>query len=310
MDAQPSSFRYIPQFQSNDQEGVDIVKTAIDVGYRHIDTAFCYNNEAAVGRGIQEKLADGTVTRDELFVVTKLANTHHAPEDVERAIRMSLKNLGLDYVDLFLMHTPMGWKFIGDGPEDGNPTDADGNLIYSDVDYVDTWRAMEDLVEKGLTRSIGVSNFNSLQLTRILDGCRIKPVTNQVECGPTINQEKLRQFCQGHGIPLTAYTPLGRMKRVAGDEAEAAVNDPRVIEIARRYQKTPAQVVLRFLTQLGTIPIPKSSNRERMLQNISIFDFELTADELKVLEGFSTGQRHIPFPLGVSHPHYPFSADF
>lgn len=292
------------------EEGVQVVGQAIDAGYRHIDTAFGYDNEVDVGLGIRDKLADGSVTREELFVVTKLPNTHHAPEDVERCCRMSLKNLGLDYVDLFLMHTPMGWQFIGDGPGDGTPKDADGNLLFSDVDYVDTWKAMEGLVAKGLARSIGVSNFNSLQLERILQGCKIKPVTNQVECGPTINQDKLRRYCEERGILLTAYTPLGRMKRVSDEGPEAAVNDARVLAIAKKYEKTPAQVVLRFLTQLGVVPIPKSSNQSRIIENISLFDFELNEQEMKVLESFNTGQRHIPFPLGVSHPHFPFHADF
>lgn len=286
------------------------MKHAIDVGYRHIDTAFCYDNEVFVGQGINEKLADGSVTRESLFIVTKLANTHHAPEDVERACRMSLKNLGLDYVDLYLMHTPMGWKCIGDKPEDGNPTDDEGNLLFSDVDFVDTWKAMEDLVEKGLARSIGVSNFNSQQLDRIMKDCKIKPVTNQVECGPTINQDKLREYCRNYGILLTAYTPLGRMKKISEDGPGAAVNDPKVIGIGKKYGKTPAQVVLRFITQLGAIPIPKSSNQDRVRENISIFDFTLNAEEMKILESFNSGKRHIAFLLGVPHPHYPFNVDF
>lgn len=291
---------------------MEIVKYAIEVGYRHIDTAFGYGNEREVGQAIQEKISDGTVTREELFIVTKLPNTHHGPEDVERSCRMSLSNLNLDYVDLYLMHTPMGWKFLGDGPEHDTPKDKDGNLIFSDVDYVDTWRAMEELVDKGLVKSIGVSNFNSHQLSRVLEMCKIKPVTNQVECGPTINQSRLREFCKTNGgIVITAYTPLGRMKAVSPDGPEAAVNDPRVIEIGQKYRKTPAQVVLRYLIQLGeTVPIPKSSKKARVLENLSVFDFELTEDEVNVLTSFNTGQRHIPFPLGVPHPHYPFHADF
>lgn len=297
-------------FQSLGNEGVEIVKHAIDVGYRHLDTAFGYGNEVDVGRAIKEKIADGTVIRPELYVVTKLANTHHHPDDVERALKNSLINLGLDYVDLYLMHTPMGWKFMGDEPENGTPKDTDGNLIFSDVDYVDTWKAMEKLVGQGLARSIGVSNFNSHQLTRVLNTCTIKPATNQVECGPTINQDKLRGFCAEHGIILTAYTPLGRMKKVTEDGPEPAVNDLRVIAVAEKYKKTPAQVVLRFLTQLGTVPIPKSSNKQRMAENFAIFDFELNDEEMKLLESFSTGQRHIPLSAGVSHPHYPFHAEF
>lgn len=286
------------------------MKHAIDVGYRHIDTAFGYNNEEDVGQGIRAKLDDGTVKREELYVVTKLPNTHHHPEHVERACRLSLRKLGLDYVDLYLMHTPMGWKYLGDEPEQGTPTDSEGNLIFSDVDYVDTWKAMEKLVVLGLVKSIGVSNFNSQQLARLMSESKIVPVTNQVECGPTITQDKLRAFCAEKGILLTAFTPLGRMKKLAEDGPEPAVNDPRVIEIGKKYKKTPAQVVLRYLTQLGVIPIPKSANKTRVAENLNIFDFELTEDEMKILATFNTGARHCPFLAGMSHPHFPFHVEF
>ena len=263
-----------------------------------------------MGQALKEAIDEGIVTREELFITTKLANTHHGPENVERALRNSLANLALEYVDLYLMHTPMGWKFMGDEPENGNPVDANGIPIFSDVDYVDTWKAMESLVDLGLAKSIGVSNFNSLQLKRVIDVARIKPVTNQVECGPTINQEKLRHFCKEHGIILTAYTPLGRMKKVSEEGPQAAVDDPRVKAVAQKYSKTTAQVVLRFLTQLGVAPIPKSSNKERIVENISLFDFELTEEEMKLLESFNKNQRHIPFLLAVTHPHFPFHAEF
>lgn len=285
-----------------------MLKFAIENGYRHIDTAYSYGNEADVGQGIRDKIADGSVAREDLFIVTKLSNIHHGAEHVERACRLSLKNLGLDYVDLYLMHTPMGWKYIDDATT--SPTDVNGETLTSDVDYLDTWKAMETLVEKGLTKSIGLSNFNSEQISRILSNCSIKPVTNQVECGPTIQQKKLIEFCKQKEIILTAYTPLGRMTAVSESGPKAAVDDERVIAIGKKYGKSPAQVVLRYLTQLGVVPIPKSANKTRILENISLFDFELNEDDVKVMESFNTGERYVPFLTARKHPHYPFNIEF
>lgn len=154
------------------------MKHAIDVGYRHFDTAFLYGNEREVGEAINEKIADGTVSREDIFIVTKLWNTHHEPEKVEAACRVSNDNLGLDYIDLYLMHYPVA--FTERDPFEFWPLNEDGQHDHADVDYLDTWAAMEKLVELGLVRSIGVSNFNSEQIERLLLNCTMKPVTNQV----------------------------------------------------------------------------------------------------------------------------------
>lgn len=255
-------------------------------------------------------ISSGKLKREEIFVVTKLANHLHDPSRVEAACRKSLENLGLDYVDLYLMHSPMGLEFRE--PEDLNPKDEAGNLVASGDNYVHTWKAMEKLVDLGLVKSIGVSNFNSEQITRILENCRIKPVTNQVECSPTINQKMLIGFCKAHDIIVTAYSPLTRPHRYEKDHSmpKPALLDPRVEEIGKRYNKTPAQVVLRYLVQLGAVPYPKSSNEERIKQNFDIFDFELSNDEVEVLDSFNTGQRTVPFANAATHKDFPFNTEF
>lgn len=243
-------------------------------------------------------------------MVTKLWNIHHDPKHVETAMRKSLENFGLDYVDLYLMHTPIGYEYRE--PEDLLPKNQDGNLVFSDVDYIDTWKAMEKLVDLGLTKSIGVSNFNSEQISRLLENCRIKPVTNQVECSATLNQKKLTAFCKERGIIITAYSPMTRPHYYANDPSlpKPPLSDDRVKAIGEKYGKTSAQVVLRYLTQLGVIPIPKSSNETRMKENINIFDFELNAEELELMDTFHTGQRTVPFSLCTKHKYFMFNIEY
>jgi aldehyde reductase len=179
---------------------------------------------------------------------SQLWNIHHGSEHVLKACQMSLDNLGLQYIDLYLMHTPMGYEFRDfEGPL--MPYDKDNKLVYSDVDYVETWKAMEQLVKAGLVKSIGVSNFNSEQLQRILDVCDIKPVVNQVECSPRLNQKKLIRFCKANDVALTAYSPMGRPHYYEKDPTlpKPVLFEPKVKEIADKYKKSPGQIVLRYL---------------------------------------------------------------
>lgn len=203
------------------------VRAAIDAGYRHLDTAYVYGNEAEIGNAVRAAIAAGVVRRDEMFVVTKLGNHHHTAQQVRAACERSLASLDLGPIDLYLMHTPMGYQ-----PDD--------------TDYVDTWLAMEQLVHDGLVRSIGVSNFNSEQLQRLLDRATIKPVTNQVECSPNLAQRKLREFHAQHGIVLTAYGPLTRPHRIAEGQ-QTALADPVVKALALKHGKTEAQICLKYL---------------------------------------------------------------
>lgn len=162
-------------------------------------------------------------------------------------------------------------------------------LHFSNVDYIDTWKAMENLVDAGLVKSIGVSNFNSEQIARLLTISKIRPVVNQVECSPTINQKKLTKFCNERDIAITGFCPLGHPSPAG--KTPAFMYDDRVKAIADKYKKTPAQIGLRYLHELGVTPIPKSVRKQRMIENMSIFDFTLTNEEKQIMESFNTGQR-------------------
>ncbi|CAD7083092.1 unnamed protein product [Hermetia illucens] len=282
------------------------VKYAIEIGYRHIDTAFYYQNEADVGRAIREKIDQGLVKREDIFLVTKLSPIHNEPSKVEYACQKSLENLGLDYIDLYLIHFPAGLDYYDDKVQ--GPLNEKANVRFNDADYVDTWREMEKLVKKGLVKSIGISNFNSEQTQRILDICKIKPVVNQVECHVELNQKKLIEFSKQRDIVITAYCPLGRPN--PAEKKPAFLYDDRFIAISQKYKKTPAQIALKYLIQIGAVPIPKSTTNTRIAENIDLFDFELPKDDMSILDTFNTGDRICKFELWANHQYYPFSIEF
>ncbi|XP_068623937.1 aldo-keto reductase AKR2E4-like isoform X1 [Battus philenor] len=265
---------------------------AIEAGYRHIDTAELYGNEVEVGQGIADAIKNGLVMREELFVTTKLWNNHHNRDIVIPALQDSLKRLGLDYVDLYLIHTPIAQK-------------SDGQ--YEDIDYLETWRGMEAAQKLGLTKSIGVSNFNSEQLGRILSNCEIKPVVNEIEVNPTLTQVPLVSYCRSVGVEVMSYSPFGFMvSRNKLDTPPPKFDDPDLVKIAQKYGKSTSQIVLRYLIDRGTIPIPKSTNKERIKKNIDIFDFQLNEDEVATINKFNKNQRVIEFDDWKNHPNYPF----
>ncbi|KAK9719808.1 Aldo/keto reductase family [Popillia japonica] len=185
------------------------VKDAIDIGYRHIDCAYIYGNEKEVGEALDTKFQQGVIKREDIFVTSKLWNTFHKPELVEGTLRETLKNLRLEYLDLYLIHWPQAYK------EQGElfPKDEQGNIQFSDVDYIDTWKVLENLVAKGLIKSIGLSNFNKRQIERILKNATVKPANLQIECHPYLNQKRLINYCKTVGITITAYSPLGSPDR-------------------------------------------------------------------------------------------------
>ena len=245
------------------QDTVAAVSTALEAGYRHIDTAEMYGNEQEVGEAIRRS----GLERGEIYVTSKLNNDAHEPDDARRAFDESLKALGLDYLDLFLIHWPL-------------PTRYDG-------DFVSTWRTLEEFYREGRARSIGVSNFQPHYLRRLHGESEIIPAVNQIEVNPYLTQDELRGFCAEHQIAVEAWSPLGR-----GNVLE----DPEIATIARRAAKTPAQVVLRWHIQRGDIVFPKSVTASRIRENIDIFDFGLSADEVEAITALNRNERTGPNP--------------
>jgi aldehyde reductase len=267
------------------------VKDAIDAGYRHIDCAHVYQNEHEVGEGITAKINDGTVKREDLFVTSKLWNTMHRPDLVEPAVRTTLKNLGLAYIDMYLIHWPMAYK------EDGPlfPTTADGKVAFSDVDYLDTWKAMEALVDAGLAKSIGISNFNAKQVDRVCAAARIQPATNQIECHPYLTQKRLAKHCADKKIVITAYSPLGSPDRPWAQAGEPnLMDDPKLKTIADKYKKTAAQILIRYQIENGNVVIPKSVTKSRIVANSQVFDFKLTKEDLAYIDSLDCNGRFCP----------------
>ncbi|WP_374457084.1 aldo/keto reductase [Nocardioides sp.] len=245
-------------FQVPPPQTAATVAQAFEVGYRHIDTAQMYGNEAGVGEAIR----DSGLDRDDLYVTTKLNNSFHRPDDARREIDASLERLGIEKVDLFLIHWPL-------------PTRYDG-------DYVQTWRALIEAQEAGKTRSIGVSNFQPAHLDRIVEETGVVPVVNQVEVHPFLTNEDVRAANQKHGVLTEAWSPIAQ---------GGVLDDPTIGEVAAATGRTPAQVTLRWHLQRGDIVFPKSMSAERMKENFELFDFELTSDQVDAISGLDRGEK-------------------
>uniref|UniRef100_A0A0K8VGC8 Aldose reductase n=2 Tax=Bactrocera latifrons TaxID=174628 RepID=A0A0K8VGC8_BACLA len=280
-----------------------LVKEAIDVGYRHIDCADIYGNQKEVGLAIEEKIKEGVVARKDLFITGKLWNTKHDPKLVVAVCQNALNLLKITYFDNYLIHWPTGFA----DSDENYPKDKDGNTIFSDVDYVDTWSAMETLVEKGLCRSIGVSNFNIEQLQRVLDVARIKPANLQVECHPYLNQNKLMDFCSKYNIVITAYSPLGSPHSPYDKPGtHKLLQHPLIVELAQKYQRAPALILLRYQVQRGNAAITMSTKREHMADNLDVCNFELTEAEMFEINGLNFNGRYNLMQNAKGHPHHPF----
>ncbi|MCC4373476.1 aldo/keto reductase [Limosilactobacillus reuteri] len=231
------------------------VKEAIETGYRHIDTAAVYGNEEAVGKGIK----DSEIKREDLFVTSKLWNTNRGYEQTKKAFQETLDRLQMDYLDLYLIHWPANEKQFGDDAAKIN---------------AETWRAMEDLYNEGKIRAIGVSNFMPHHIAELMKTAKVAPAVDQIEVHPGWPHTEEVKYLQAHNILVEAWAPLG------GQGAKVLTN-PTMIQIADKYQKTPAQVCLRWVLQQGILPLPKSVHKERMISNQNIFDFELTDEDMR-----------------------------
>lgn len=293
-------------WKSKPGEVEQAVKDAIDAGYRHIDCAHVYMNEKEVGQALRAKFDEGVVKREDIFITSKLWCTFHRPDLVEGAIKTTLSNLGMEYLDLYLIHWPQAFK------EEGElfPYGADGKVIPSSVDYVDTYKEMEKLVEKGLTRSIGLSNFNKKQIERVLEVASIKPAMLQIEVHPYLNQQKLIDFCKLHDIAITAYSPLGSPDRPwAKPDDVKLLDDPRLKAIGDKYGKSTAQVLIRYAIDRGLVVIPKSVTKTRIVQNFNVFDFQLTLDDITEISSLECNGRVCSMG-DTHHPDYPFHDEY
>ncbi|XP_055345312.1 aldo-keto reductase family 1 member A1-like isoform X2 [Paramacrobiotus metropolitanus] len=268
--------------------------TALELGYRHFDTALLYQNETEIGRVLAEALQRGQVTREELFITTKLWCTYNHPQRVTDGLRRSLDNLGLDYIDLFLIHMPACFQYVDEWT--WTPRDATGTIRYDTADHAATWKELEKAVNAGLVRSIGLSAVNCRQVQYILDHCTITPANVQVENHAYLMQGDLFRLCSRHAIHLTAFSPLGSPDRCRAD-LPRLLDDPVVIRIAHRHAKTPGQVLLRFLLQRGRLVIPRSTSRQHLHDNLDVFDFALAPAEMQALAGLDRKGhvRYYPF---------------
>ncbi|XP_062076928.1 NADP-dependent D-sorbitol-6-phosphate dehydrogenase-like [Humulus lupulus] len=261
----------------------DLIINSIKLGYRHLDCAADYRNETEVGEALSEAFQTGLVKREELFITTKLWNSDHG--HVLEACKDSLKKLQLDYLDLYLVHFPVATKHTGVGTTD-SAVDADGVLeIDTTISLETTWHAMEELVSMGLVRSIGISNYDIFLTRDCLAYSKIKPAVNQIETHPYFQRDCLVKFCQKHGICVTAHTPLGGA--TANTEwfgSISCLDDPVLQDLAKKYNKTVAQIVLRWGIQRNTIVIPKTSKVERLKENFQVFDFELAKEDMDLIK--------------------------
>lgn len=294
--------------------GKAAIKTALEAGYRFIDSAALYGNEEIVGEALRDSIESGLVRRHELCVCTKLWNTRHKRASVVAACKESLGKLKLDCIDLYLIHWPVA--YVEDGNHPINPTDPNtGKLVYSDTHYTETWRGMEDCKELGLVRSIGLSNFNHNMIDEILSmpNLRHRPTVNQVECHPYLSQARLLDYSKQNNIVLNAYCPLGSPNSCASPDQPALLDEPLIVELARAHNKSPAQIAIRFQLQRNVSAIPKSCRAERIRENLSVLDFELSQSEMDQLLALNRDLRYCLNTAGHfvdDHPLYPFHSDF
>lgn len=278
-------------WKSKPGEVYHAVLWAIESGYRHIDCAAIYDNEKEVGKALEKAMKSNMVRREELFITSKLWNSNHRLEDVQPALNQTLEDLRLDYLDLYLIHWPISFK-----PGIGFAQTREEFYTYSDVPLRQTWQGMEQCVAAGLTRHIGVSNFNISKLKEIISNAKIAPEMNQIELHPFLPQNKLVSFCKENNILLTAYSPLGSGDRSASikkPDEPSLMEHPVIVQLAAVKGVSPAQILIAFSIQREIAVIPKSVNKERIAQNLASIDISLSEEEMKSLTQIGTDYRFV-----------------
>ncbi|KAG5869703.1 hypothetical protein JTB14_033300 [Gonioctena quinquepunctata] len=299
---------------TDEAELENALNVALETGYRHIDTAYVYENEAIIGRVLKQWLSSGKLRREELFITTKLPICGTHEDRVEIFIKKSLENLQLDYLDLYLIHFPIGTNYV-----EGCVVTPPDQMKLEKSDHFAIWKKMEEQVAAGRTKNIGISNFNKNQIEKIIGSAKIKPSCLQVELHVSLQQKDLVDFCHQNGLVVVAYSPLGspgynKFLTNIGQEAKPLPNmlqSPVIKNIAEKYKKSSGQVMLRFLLQRSIVPIPKSVTAARIKENIDVFDFSLDAEDMKKLEALNIGEEARVcdfnfFPILKDHPEWPF----
>jgi len=267
------------------------VKDAIEAGVRHIDTAAIYGNESEIGEALQEVFAEGTVSRSDVFITSKLWNNAHTKEAVMPALEDSLRKLQLDYLDLYLIHWPVAFK-----PGVAMPSDQNEYLSLDEAPIIATWKEMEKTKTQGFARHIGVSNFSKKKLEDLVAKAELKPEMNQVEMHPLLQQNDLVSYCHSNNIKLTAYSPLGSGDRSAamkGENEPNLMDIPEIKDIAAKHQVSSAQVLINWHTQRNTSVIPKSVTKSHIISNFEAANVPLDSEDMKTIAGLDKNYRFI-----------------
>merc|ERR1711892_58466 len=284
-------------WKTGQDKASSLVRQALGAGYRYVDSAANYGNEKEVGEGIAKAIEEGVCSREDMFITSKLWNTYHAPEHVEDACRRSMEDLGVDYLDLYLVHFPISLQFVPFHvryPPGWIPDpEASETMQFAAVPISDTWEAMEQLVEKGLVRNIGLSNWNAQGLRDIFSYARIKPAVLQIEVHPYLQNTSLISYAQSLGMVVTAFSPLSQGQSYAkmGHGDISALKDDVIYNIAKGHGVTQAQVILRWGVQRGCSVIPKSENEGRIRENLDLFSFSLSEQDMEEIEGIDRNLR-------------------
>ncbi len=277
-------------WKSTPGEVAKAVSTAIDIGYRHIDCASIYQNQTEIGTALADALG-GAVKREELWITSKLWNNAHAQKHVQPALERTLKDLQLDYLDLYLIHWPIHFQANVMFPK--KPEEF---LAPAAIPIIETWQVMEKMVKKGLCRFIGVCNFNLPRLIELKSQAFVQPLMNQIELHPLLQQQKMFDYCEENNVLLTAYSPLGSGDRPAALKKvhePSLLTQPIIVDIATRRRMTPAQVLLAWGLSRGTVVIPKSTNAARLQENFQAVDFTLEATDMQAIERLEQGYRFV-----------------